>query len=372
MSPFLEHLILNGLANYDTWSVGGSGTGTLRVPKNTFIIMTDFDYFHFIDEPAVVVGVPAQESSAVQSDDFDLQWSLDGITFTPLVTFDHTDIPGTQALFQAAMTSILPGFVATLFYQPGFKQWIIQVVTTAPGAAYNGITPTIVTVPPTIPQFPAPFLFGTADFTPNAQDILDNATHQLEFRQKGKTFSFIVREDAQAFLGQTLVDEKIHNMVNVFGKYQKQGLYIPFTENIQIDICRVPRVSDWSISYTTLTNKSNEPKEPAGYGIPAAPPALNCVAEILFDGVSEQYLPVTEDRSDIALQQYREQFKVDYKLGRQLLNPQSENTDNGAKRTYPILNIGFVRVNLNWKAFQEQYHKYIKWMRGGVEPQDKK
>lgn len=45
----LEELIQKGKAQYKTFTFGGSGVATIPVPNNTFIIIVDFDYWHFID-----------------------------------------------------------------------------------------------------------------------------------------------------------------------------------------------------------------------------------------------------------------------------------------------------------------------------------
>jgi len=45
----LESWIQKGKAEFKTFSFGGSGVGTIPVPTNHFIIITDFDYFYFSD-----------------------------------------------------------------------------------------------------------------------------------------------------------------------------------------------------------------------------------------------------------------------------------------------------------------------------------
>jgi len=45
----LEEIIQQGKGAYRTFSFGGSGVATIPVPVNGFIIITDFDYWHFVD-----------------------------------------------------------------------------------------------------------------------------------------------------------------------------------------------------------------------------------------------------------------------------------------------------------------------------------
>lgn len=45
----LESWIQKGKAEFKTFCFGGSGVGTIPIPKNKFIIITDFDYFYFSD-----------------------------------------------------------------------------------------------------------------------------------------------------------------------------------------------------------------------------------------------------------------------------------------------------------------------------------
>lgn len=357
---FLESLILRNLASYDTWTFGTSGAGTLLVPNGQFLIVTDFDYFHFVDEQ------PNTGSSAISDSwvdlldptdivNIDYDFGAGGIFINQ--TLDPGNVAATNTEFQNQLDLQVTGWTVSLAFNPalGFGRWFITMITPVPGTPYNGQTPTITANDPVV--LVTDGVFGGGAITPTtAAQMVNNSIHQLEFRQKGHVHSWIVAEDLQLYFpsGGTFYG-------NVTGCYQKRGLYIPFTENVQIGIIRVPPASTWGISYTTLTTKSNEPKLPAGYGIAGA--GINVVANVVFDNVNEQYIPVTKVRSTIALEDYRQQFKVDYTSARVLNNPQSAGTgftNAGAGRRYPIVNIGFIRVNMDFKAFQKEADTWLK------------
>jgi hypothetical protein len=51
LTEALQEAIATGKAVFKTWSVGGSGVGTIPVPRKKFIVIIDFDYHYFIDFP---------------------------------------------------------------------------------------------------------------------------------------------------------------------------------------------------------------------------------------------------------------------------------------------------------------------------------
>lgn len=355
----LEKLILRGLAEYDTWSFGTAGAGTLRLSKESFIIVTDFDFHHFVDEKPQA-GTPATIFTIINPDDdtldINLEYDIEEIGFFYLGVLDPLDVPTSQADFQAALDSVVTGWTVVISFTG--TEWDISITTTTPGTAYNGIVPTVaIDVAGSVT--PGEFAGGGVVAT-TSKDLLDRAIHQLEFRQKGKRYSWIIPSDLQLYAPQT---GSFYG--NVTGCFQKNGLYMPFTENVQIGIVQVPQVDLWSVSYQKLDPKSNEPVPPGGYGFNGAGASLNVVAQVIFDAggaAKEQYIPVTEDRSSIALLKYTPQFKVDYTDARKLNSPKDASgfTNQGAGRRYPIMSIGYVRVNMKWEQFKNELEQWIR------------
>jgi len=58
LTPHLESLIYQGLANYNTAVIGGSGVGNIFVQKGSFIVITDFVFSHFADVDEANIGDP--------------------------------------------------------------------------------------------------------------------------------------------------------------------------------------------------------------------------------------------------------------------------------------------------------------------------
>jgi len=133
-------------------------------------------------------------------------------------------------------------------------------------------------------------------------------------------------------------------------------VYYVHTEDCQINILNVPPVDEWSTQYSNLPAKSQEFPAPSGYGQGAV--GFPAVREVIFDsaGNTQQYLPLTQKRDDLPLipGQYREQFKVDVNNLNKLNDPtQAGKPDTFAwnDRPYPILNIGYVLVKMNYNKF---------------------
>jgi hypothetical protein len=49
ITPNLVELIEKGDAQYKTWTTGATGSARIPVPKNNYIVITDFHYSHFVD-----------------------------------------------------------------------------------------------------------------------------------------------------------------------------------------------------------------------------------------------------------------------------------------------------------------------------------
>lgn len=54
LTPKLEELLWRGEAKYETFTLGGSGTTTINQEPGSFIVITDFKYFSFVDRDAQV------------------------------------------------------------------------------------------------------------------------------------------------------------------------------------------------------------------------------------------------------------------------------------------------------------------------------
>lgn len=50
----LVELIEKGIGQYKSWSTGATGSSRIPVPKNNYIVITDFHYFHFADRDPLV------------------------------------------------------------------------------------------------------------------------------------------------------------------------------------------------------------------------------------------------------------------------------------------------------------------------------
>ncbi len=51
LTPGLEEAIQKGYATYKTFVLGGSGVGTIPIPNDRFLVITDFDFHYFCDFP---------------------------------------------------------------------------------------------------------------------------------------------------------------------------------------------------------------------------------------------------------------------------------------------------------------------------------
>lgn len=370
MSPFLESLILQGLAMCDTWTFGTSGAGTLRIDKDTFIILTGFDYFHFVDEPPpagtrAVLDAFITPEDATSPINFDLQFDNGEPGVPNNITFNPLDLPASQASLQSYLDTFFPGFIASIGFAPGPKIWEFAIFTTNPGIFYNGVSSiTTLVEPGSVTE--GTFAGGTVG-TISLDDFLKCNIHQLELRNKGARHTWTIQEDLQAYGTGVFADATGADLakwyVNVTGKYQKKDLFIPFTEDIQIGIIKVPPTNVWTVDYAPLDLKANEPKLPGGYGMTGIA-NLNVVKSVLFDSNLEQYFPVTINRTSAGKLNYREQFKVDYAnsngFNRGLNNPKALLTfvNKGAGRRYPVINFDFVRVNMNYKEFQQRLEQW--------------
>lgn len=352
--PGLEAAIQKGLAQYQTFVFGVGGVGRIPVPKGSFIIITDFDYFYFIDTPEpVVVGDPARMAFSFTSlvAVTEVTFQINGLpVIAPVINFDAGDILQTQIDFQAMLNTYFPGFTALVFGAGG--AWFVEVTTTAPGAAYNGITPNITfnPVPPIVDI--SPFQYGTASVT-SRDNINANSTHQLEFRSTKSRNHFIIRENVQIdeFLAINEEGEAIENILsyNVRGFYHRDT-YLVHTESVQINVIKVPPPSSWvGSTYLPPSPRSQEFSQPVGYGQTISPVLIPTMRQAVFVP-GEAYDPLTkqfEDLPGVA----QDQLKLNVIPGRELVDPTLPATGTSNDRNYPVINIGYVLVNKEYNDF---------------------
>jgi len=114
----LESLIGKGLAQYKTFTFGAGGVGRIPVPKASFIVIIDFDYFHFVDKPDTVTeATPATAyfSFQTEEDNTDVTWSLNGEPPVPsIIDYDILNPLQTQVDFQTYLNANFPGFSVSI------------------------------------------------------------------------------------------------------------------------------------------------------------------------------------------------------------------------------------------------------------------
>lgn len=343
----LEKAIQSGLAQYKTFQLGASGVGRIPCPKNQFLIIIDFDYWHFIDPPEpAVIGNPAVSSSTLDGGVAIFQADIQAIPGGPssgAITFDPTNA-ATQAQTYTDIQNYLnvawPGFTVTGGFALGI--WTVNITTTAPGAIYNGLTPGYFTA---VPVLAGPYAGGTPNVT-SLENLLANATHQLEFRSTKSRNHFIIRENVQVFPA-TMAGGI--GFWNVNGFYHRD-VYLVHTESVQMNISRVPSPDNWTTNYSALPEKSQEFSLPVGYG----QGILSAVRRVDFGGAgADGYEPLTSEFEDLPGTAPQEQFKVNIQAGRELsdptviLNPEANNGD----RNYPLVNVGYVLINKKYSDF---------------------
>lgn len=129
--------------------------------------------------------------------------------------------------------------------------------------------------------------------------------------------------------------------LNILLQVWRKNVYLIHEDNVHINILRVPHAENWSTIYATLPSVSQERPQPVEYGqLAAGQPA---VRRIDFSP-TENYLPLTNLRDDIAAPFYREQFRVDANSANKL----SDIPDNDiADYSFPLLNVDYVEFNMN-------------------------
>jgi hypothetical protein len=349
----LEEAIQKGLAQYKTFVFGAGGVGRIPVPDESFIIITGFKYFYFIDTITDPLIAPAPAVSTFQVDGgasaFILSYQINGQPGVSNIPIDPADVGQSFANFQSFLDGAFPGFTVSGSFLAGI--WTFTVTTTTPGNIYNGITPALSTFPP----LPFPLVESFHDGSPgfvSLQQIIANATHQLEFRSTKSRNHYLIRENFNIFTGEIFGAPPYALFWNVNGYYE-QDCYLVHTEDVQINILKVPPVEEWATGYFNLAEKSQEFASPVGYGIGVA--GLPTINVLDFNGAvfpPELYHPLTDKFTDLP-GDAQDEFKVNADSGRELTDPVTPNAGINNGRNYPLVNIEYVLIN-------KDYNDYVK------------
>lgn len=351
LTTFLEQLIAQGKAKYQTAVIGASGTADISVPDNHFIIIVDFDYWYFVDEPEADPGRPAKGSLTATSADPTLVDNAIIDLGTGLGSFgaiiDFADPIGTQLQIQTGMDTVQTGWtVIVKAPAPGVLQ--ILFTTSTPGDIYNGLSPSYTSsaiVPPVV--VPVPYAGGLPAVPVTVDDYLKNRTHQLTFRSQNASNHFLINENIEVFWQHAEFSDPNFS-VSVNGCYHKDT-YLMHKYDVRVNIHRVPQSEEWSTVYGALDSKSNEPSQPQGYGQLGG--GLPVVQQVLFDAVTEQYLPLRQKYSSQTPAEYTPYFDTQMKSGRELQNPTNVSGVPGVRRNFPLINLGYVLITGNYTQY---------------------
>lgn len=358
ITPGLERVIQMGKARAHTFTYGAGGVGRIPVPKNSFIVIHHFDYWHFLDVPpsedSPAVGGLIVSTTDITIPAFTATFDF-GIVGNFVATVDFANPAATLLSVQTALTLMAPGWTVSLISNPAKLQFTFT--TTTPGTTFNGITITFTpTIPqPTVASFATPFAGGSSAIV-SAASFLQHSTHQLEFRSTKGRNHFVIQEPVVVFPIQAspppIGDGSFFAYMD--GTFYPKDCYLVHTESVQMNVVGVPPVESWGITYSAVSDKAQEFPLGVGYGS-AGVPSAPTVREVFFDGggLTQQYLPLTAEFENIAAVagQYRGEFKVDVNLTNALFNPINRGGIYGNWKTYPLINIDYVQVDMNYNEF---------------------
>lgn len=339
ITPLIEQLIIRGIAKYDTFCFGGAATGAIPVDRDEVLIITSFDYWHFVDAVAQSPGSFAISNSkfemVIPDQQFIIGWTLSGQPTPPVfVTFDPFDIPLTNTRFQNFLNANFPGFTCSITLVG--NEWSVVVRTTIPGNAYNTLVPDLQSDESFLSNLPGAFAGGTAPTPPLSEQYKAGATHKLTLSSKAARYLFTVREqtDILALTGGGYY-------ANTKGYYHCDT-YCVFTENVDINISRVPLPNTWTGStYNKLPNNTGQKPVPAGYGSELQPTALKSLYLIQMS-VGETYYPLSFNITGVN-SGTMEQFDPNTN-NRALYNPTESDGVGGNTPNYPLINFTCVRI----------------------------
>lgn len=356
ITPGLEKLIQEGKAQAHTWVHGAGGVGRIPVEDNQFIVIHHFDFFGFVDLPAAdIIG-----ASAVGEVDVDLglnvtvtgHFNFGFVGNGSPVELDSLAIPATLTAVQNSIAAIAPGWSVALAVLGTIMKFTFT--TSAPGDTFNGIDPSFIFIPmPLNPATSTGFKFSGGTPSDLSLDAaISRSVHQLSFRSKKGRNHFVIPSDVNVF--EFLAMSPPNNFIlNVTGHYKKD-CYLVHDGPVQINVLTGTDVAHWSIlNFSNLPVQSQEENSPEGYGQAGA--GLPALRDVRLNSVltNEQYLPLTAPFESISPgPTYREQFKFDTTTLTRLRAPgESENLIVWNKRSYPVINIDYVKVNKNQSQF---------------------
>lgn len=351
-TPEISKEIAKGNATVETLVFGGSGAGTIPVPKNKHIVITKFDWFNFLDVPPAAEGTSGRnlieiESLATPVIQFDLQY----IAFVPVATVFFTgNIATDMASLQAALNIVYPG--STIFSFSGYTgTGYTFEISSVPGDIFsNGQVLTVSNLQPatTVLTTNNPF-FGASQGVVSLSEILAKKNKMLEFRSLKSRNAFAINQNVR--VGITIEQSQFVQVISPVGNFQR-NTYLVHESDVSINIWTVPESETWGGNYGGLPNRSGQAPAPNGYGVAPLPPGIANLQEILFDGVggTEQYIPIGINKIDTALipiLNSRQQFRPDITDSRKLENPTTP-PPAGIILTgnrYPLINIEYVQFD---------------------------
>lgn len=358
LTPGLERLIQKGLAQYQTFVFGASGDGRIPVPDGSFIIITDFDYFYFLDNPPQSIpGSPAVSKFVNFYTDptltFKVTWEVPPGTppVPPQVNITPNDLPGSTINFQNYLDAFFPGLYCVLVDNLG-SDLTIEVYD--PSGFYDGYTPAVTTT--AVGGYSINTFTGYAPPGSTVSDLYQVGTHQLEFRSEKSRNHFLISEQWHLFSFIPVGAEGQAFFYNVSGFYHRD-VYLVHSQDVQINILRVPPPESWTpfTEYQVNQPKSQENAIPVGYGIGVG--TLPAIKRVNFLGGAglEFYYPLTDKFTQIpgSVNNGQSEFKVNAILGRELADPTAPITPINNGKNYPLINIGYVLVNMD-------YNEYVK------------
>lgn len=165
------------------------------------------------------------------------------------------------------------------------------------------------------------------DFS-NAFELFKRANKQIEVRSDKSINHFVIRDSAP------------YSYIPVFFH-----TYLKHESDITINIAQIASLTEGALtgSYGVAPITDDIKQTPLGYG------GLNTLLSANLQAPAEQYQPAATKNTGIApASDYREQFKTDITAQTALIDFNNPIYNDMLKdRCYPIINVGYVVVNIN-------------------------
>jgi len=385
LTPELERLIREGKAEYKTYTIGGSGVGTIPVDAQKRIVITDFIWHPFSDQPLVAGEFNISYFPLVQ-----VEYSVE-VPFVIIVGdfvsfFDGASLIGTGIIEEVlspslitvkvisgdistatiflvgastgtvdAMTSFtlftpVEGFVDadtlasgtintdTPVGTPGFSPGTLNVTFTDyfnyinTGDFIVGVDSSAVGVA----ADSAVPVMETIDLKSTYENAIQKCIHTLRFRSQSKEAVYNFRDVPStdvivALLTGQEVPIPIFPAFSFPSPFQTH-CYLEFVETVQIDIWKFSFAGNTFTMGTPLPAKANEPDAPAGYN-------SNLVVRHIQTGQGASIWPLGAVR-DPAVTGPASNNQFYDQIGNQtaLFQPLSN-------VSFPLVNIGYVQFN---------------------------